>query len=169
MLRAGLAPGLRRSGSASWLPCLPARGGARHVPWAAAGVSQWSSQHGLPGLPAGRALAVDLLDCFLSKVLGEASIRQISFRKYVDDLVLYSTGQQCGSTLLHAFKEVRSAMTNAGMVLNAKKTKVVVNGRVARQSVKRSWRGRSLPALESRSSRCAISAWMCSGPRDVTQ
>eukprot|EP00971_Amphidinium_carterae_P037242 731796-Amphidinium_carterae.2 len=39
-------------------------------------------------------------------------------------------------------------MTNAGMVLNAKKTKVVVNGRVARQSVKRSWRGRSLPALE---------------------
>eukprot|EP00971_Amphidinium_carterae_P279246 5543392-Amphidinium_carterae.1 len=72
------------------------------------------------GLPAGCALAVDLLesfnlDCFLSKVLGEASIRQIAFRKYVDDLVLYSTGQQCGSTLLQAFKEVRSAMTDAGM------------------------------------------------------
>eukprot|EP00971_Amphidinium_carterae_P179017 3550833-Amphidinium_carterae.1 len=39
-------------------------------------------------------------------------------------------------------------MTAAGMVLNAKKTRIVVNGRVARQSVKRSWRGRSLPALE---------------------
>eukprot|EP00971_Amphidinium_carterae_P278902 5536746-Amphidinium_carterae.1 len=39
-------------------------------------------------------------------------------------------------------------MTEAGMVLNAKKTKVVVNGRVARQSVKSSWRGRSLPSLE---------------------
>eukprot|EP00971_Amphidinium_carterae_P346139 6487438-Amphidinium_carterae.1 len=39
-------------------------------------------------------------------------------------------------------------MSAAGMVLNAKKTKVVVNGRVARQSVKRSWRGRSLPSLE---------------------
>eukprot|EP00971_Amphidinium_carterae_P068580 1357904-Amphidinium_carterae.1 len=39
-------------------------------------------------------------------------------------------------------------MTDAGMVLNAKKTKVVVNGRVARHSVKRSWRGRNLPALE---------------------
>eukprot|EP00971_Amphidinium_carterae_P031997 630290-Amphidinium_carterae.1 len=100
------------------------------------------------GLPAGCALAVDLLDCFLSRVLGEASIRQISFRKYVDDLVLYSTGQQCGNTLLQAFKEVRGAMTTAGMVLNPKKTKVVVNGRVARQSVKRSWRGRNLPALE---------------------
>eukprot|EP00971_Amphidinium_carterae_P008578 169162-Amphidinium_carterae.1 len=47
------------------------------------------------GLAAGCALAVDLLDCFLSKVLGEASIRQIAFRKYVDDLVLYSTGQHC--------------------------------------------------------------------------
>eukprot|EP00971_Amphidinium_carterae_P027704 546085-Amphidinium_carterae.1 len=32
------------------------------------------------GLLAGCALAVDLLDCFLSKVLGEASIRQIAFR-----------------------------------------------------------------------------------------
>eukprot|EP00971_Amphidinium_carterae_P008293 163725-Amphidinium_carterae.1 len=39
-------------------------------------------------------------------------------------------------------------MSTAGMVLNAKKTKVVVNGRVARQSVKRSWVGRSLPSLE---------------------
>eukprot|EP00971_Amphidinium_carterae_P096643 1912854-Amphidinium_carterae.3 len=100
------------------------------------------------GLLAGCALAVDLLDCFLSRVLGEASIRKISLRKYVDDLVLYSYGKHCGSTLLLGFKEVRQAMTEAGMVLNAKKTKVVVNGRVARQSVKRSWRGRSLPSLE---------------------
>eukprot|EP00971_Amphidinium_carterae_P042113 827393-Amphidinium_carterae.1 len=100
------------------------------------------------GLPAGCALAVDLLDCFLSRVLGQASIREITLRKYVDDLVLYSTGKQCGSTLLFAFKEVRHAMTEAGMVLNAKKTKVVVNGRAARQSVKSSWRGRSLPSLE---------------------
>eukprot|EP00971_Amphidinium_carterae_P093197 1844507-Amphidinium_carterae.3 len=100
------------------------------------------------GLPAGCALAVDLLDCFLSRVLGQASIREVSVRKYVDDLVLYATGKHCGNTLLLAFKEVRQAMTTAGMVLNAKTTKVVVNGRVARQSVKRSWRGRSLPSLE---------------------
>eukprot|EP00971_Amphidinium_carterae_P207467 4116578-Amphidinium_carterae.1 len=38
-------------------------------------------------------------------------------------------------------------MTEAGMSLHAKKTKVVVNGREAR-SVKRSWVGRSLPSLE---------------------
>eukprot|EP00971_Amphidinium_carterae_P091993 1821266-Amphidinium_carterae.1 len=100
------------------------------------------------GLPAGCALAVDLLDCFLSRVLGQASIREVCVRKYVDDLVLSATGKHCGSTLLLAFKEVRQAMTNSGMVLNAKKTKVVVNGRVARQSVKRSWIGRSLPSLE---------------------
>eukprot|EP00971_Amphidinium_carterae_P301432 5989205-Amphidinium_carterae.1 len=72
----------------------------------------------------------------------------MSVRKYVDDLVLYATGSQCGSSLLLAFKEVRQAMTEAGMSLNAKKTKVVVNGRVARRSVKRSWVGRSLPSLE---------------------
>eukprot|EP00971_Amphidinium_carterae_P260131 5160992-Amphidinium_carterae.1 len=57
------------------------------------------------GLPAGCALAVDLLDCFLSRVLGQASIREISLRKYVDDVVLYSTGKHCGNTLLLAFKE----------------------------------------------------------------
>eukprot|EP00971_Amphidinium_carterae_P131563 2605262-Amphidinium_carterae.1 len=45
------------------------------------------------GLPAGCALAVDLLDCFLSRVLGQASIREVSVRKYVDDLVLYATGK----------------------------------------------------------------------------
>eukprot|EP00971_Amphidinium_carterae_P295065 5859159-Amphidinium_carterae.1 len=32
------------------------------------------------GLPAGFALAVDLVDCFLSRVLGQASIREISVR-----------------------------------------------------------------------------------------
>eukprot|EP00971_Amphidinium_carterae_P210730 4181721-Amphidinium_carterae.1 len=39
-------------------------------------------------------------------------------------------------------------MEKAGMLLNAKKTKVVVNGKVARKSVRSSWVGRSLPALE---------------------
>eukprot|EP00971_Amphidinium_carterae_P280366 5565994-Amphidinium_carterae.1 len=75
------------------------------------------------GLPAGCAVAVDLLDCFLSRVLGQASICEVCVRKYVDDLVLYATGKHCGSTLLLAFKEVRQAMTTSGMVLNAKKTK----------------------------------------------
>eukprot|EP00971_Amphidinium_carterae_P078158 1546231-Amphidinium_carterae.3 len=32
--------------------------------------------------------------------------------------------KHCGSTLLFAFKEVRQAMSDAGMVLNAKKTKL---------------------------------------------
>eukprot|EP00971_Amphidinium_carterae_P171455 3398698-Amphidinium_carterae.1 len=50
------------------------------------------------GLPAGCALAVDLLDCFLSRVLGQARIRDVSVRKYVDDFVLYATGKHCGNT-----------------------------------------------------------------------
>eukprot|EP00971_Amphidinium_carterae_P026129 515243-Amphidinium_carterae.1 len=79
---------------------------------------------------------------FLSRVLSRASIREISVRKYVDDLV------QCGSSLLLAFKSVRQAMDEAGMILNAKKTKVVAKGKTARQSVRRSWTGRSLPDLE---------------------
>eukprot|EP00971_Amphidinium_carterae_P193254 3835249-Amphidinium_carterae.1 len=68
--------------------------------------------------------------------------------KYVDDLVLYAVGAQCGSTLPLAFREVRQALTDAAMQLNAKKTKVLVNGKAARCSVRRSWSGRSLPELE---------------------
>eukprot|EP00971_Amphidinium_carterae_P034286 674935-Amphidinium_carterae.2 len=48
-------------------------------------------------------------------------------------------------------------MTEAGMSLNAKKTKVIVNGKEARRLVvKRSWVDRSLPAHELH---------YCAGPR----
>eukprot|EP00971_Amphidinium_carterae_P244316 4850994-Amphidinium_carterae.1 len=111
------------------------------------------------GLPAGCALAVDLLDCFLSRVLGRASIREISVRKYVDDLVLYATGTQCGGSLLLAFKSVKQETEQAGMLLNAKKTKVVVNGKVASLSAGPGWAG----VCRRLSLRCVTWGWTSSG------
>eukprot|EP00971_Amphidinium_carterae_P223516 4434872-Amphidinium_carterae.2 len=99
-------------------------------------------------------------------LLGRASIREITVRKYVDDLVLYAVGDQCGSSLLHAFTQVRRELNQAGMQLNAQKTKVIVNGKAVRKSVRRSWTGRSLPALELTRATWGVT---CNGRRAETR
>ena len=99
------------------------------------------------GIPAGCGLAVDILHAYLARALGESGAHLVSYRKYVDDMVLVAVGRRVGPDLRESFLQVREALARAGMVLNPKKTVVVCNGPVARASVTAAWRNRSLPQL----------------------
>eukprot|EP00971_Amphidinium_carterae_P295326 5864935-Amphidinium_carterae.5 len=76
------------------------------------------------GMPLGCGHAVDLLHAFLLKTLKCAG-RQVTVRKYVDDMVLVASGPCFAGNLCHGYRQVHKSLTKANMKVNLKKTVVI--------------------------------------------
>eukprot|EP00971_Amphidinium_carterae_P279337 5545376-Amphidinium_carterae.1 len=89
------------------------------------------------GLPPGCGHAVDMLHAFLIKSLRCAG-RQVEVRKYVDDMVLISSGPGFAGNLCYAYRQVLRSLMSVNMRVNALKTVVLCNGSVTKRSSGRS-------------------------------
>eukprot|EP00971_Amphidinium_carterae_P158964 3151879-Amphidinium_carterae.4 len=99
------------------------------------------------GLPPGCGHAVDMLHAFLIKLLRCAG-RQVEVRKYVDDMVLISSGLSFAGNLCLAYRQVLKSLTEVNMRVNALKTVVVYNVVVTKRKLKKVWRPGRLPPVQ---------------------
>eukprot|EP00971_Amphidinium_carterae_P032952 648472-Amphidinium_carterae.1 len=96
-------------------------------------------------MPPGCGHAVDLLHAFLLKTLKSAG-RQVSVRKYVDDMVLVASGPCFAGHLCDGYRQVHKSLTKANMKVNLKKIVVICNGANAKRLLMKVWRsGRPPP------------------------
>eukprot|EP00971_Amphidinium_carterae_P089509 1771668-Amphidinium_carterae.1 len=100
------------------------------------------------GRPLGCGQAVDLLHVFLIKSLRCAG-RQVEVRKYVDDMVLISSGPNFPGNLCFAYRQVLNSLTKVNMPVNALKTVVLCNGSVTKRKLMQVWRHGRLPLVQS--------------------
>eukprot|EP00971_Amphidinium_carterae_P147075 2914489-Amphidinium_carterae.1 len=99
------------------------------------------------GLPPGRRHAVDLLHVFPIKSL-RCALRQVEVRKYIDDMVLISSGPYSAGILCFAYRQVLKSLTDVNMHVNAVKTVVLCNGSVAKRKLLQVWRYGRLPPVQ---------------------
>eukprot|EP00971_Amphidinium_carterae_P342651 6482035-Amphidinium_carterae.2 len=61
--------------------------------------------------------------------------RQVEVRKYVDDMVLISSGPNFAGNLCYAYRQVLRSLTIVNMRVNALKTVVLCNGSVTKRKL----------------------------------
>eukprot|EP00971_Amphidinium_carterae_P350643 6491664-Amphidinium_carterae.2 len=84
--------------------------------------------------------AVDMLHACLIMSLRCAG-RQVEVRKYVDDMVLISSGPGFAGNLCFAYRQVLRSLTAVNMKVNALQTVVLCNGFVTKRKLWKVWRG----------------------------
>eukprot|EP00971_Amphidinium_carterae_P055680 1097796-Amphidinium_carterae.1 len=99
------------------------------------------------GLPLGCGHAVDMLHAFLITSLRCAG-RQVEVRKYVDDMVLISSGPGFAGNLCFAYRQVLRSLTAVNMKVNALKTVVLCHGSVTKRKLWKVWRAGRLPPVQ---------------------
>eukprot|EP00971_Amphidinium_carterae_P244788 4860245-Amphidinium_carterae.1 len=88
------------------------------------------------GLPPDCGHAVDVLHAFLRNTLQDAG-RQVTVRKYVDDMVLVAKGPGFATNLCQGYRQVCKPLTRANVLVNPKKTVVICNGTNAKRLLMR--------------------------------
>eukprot|EP00971_Amphidinium_carterae_P093330 1846797-Amphidinium_carterae.1 len=95
-------------------------------------------------MPPGCGHAVDLLHAFLLQTLKSAG-RQVTVRKYVDDMVLVAHGPCFAGNLCYAYRQVHKSLVKANMKVNLQKTVVICNGANAKRLLMKVWKAGRLP------------------------
>eukprot|EP00971_Amphidinium_carterae_P178409 3539353-Amphidinium_carterae.1 len=88
-----------------------------------------------------------MFHAFLIKSLRRTG-RQVEVRKYVDDMVLISSGPGFAGNLCFAYRKVLRSFTAVNMRVNALKTVVICNGSVTKRKLWKVWRAGRLPPVQ---------------------
>eukprot|EP00971_Amphidinium_carterae_P045242 890246-Amphidinium_carterae.1 len=82
----------------------------------------------------------------ISSLCGE-TLSQVEVRKYVDDMVLISSGPGFAGNLCFAYRQVLRSLTAVNMKVNALKTVVLCNRSVTKRKLWQVWRAGRLPPV----------------------
>eukprot|EP00971_Amphidinium_carterae_P263450 5226747-Amphidinium_carterae.1 len=87
-----------------------------------------------------------MLHVFLIKSIRCAG-RQVEVRKYVDDMVLISSGPNLAGNPCFAYRQVPASLTAVNVRVNAFKTVFACNGSVTKRKLWKAWRAGRLPPV----------------------